>query len=55
MSGLGAFDPDVQPAIDEPRVEAIAGATLCATRFSGKLNGVMKAQGPIGTRLTIPR
>ena len=25
---------------------ASAGATLCATRFSGKLNGVMPATGP---------
>ena len=29
---------------------AIAGATLCATRLSGKLNGVMKLTGPSGTR-----
>lgn len=34
---------------------AIAGATLCATRLSGKLNGVMKLQAPIGTRLVMPR
>jgi hypothetical protein len=34
---------------------AIAGATLCATRLSGKLNGVMNAHAPIGTRLTMPR
>ena len=31
---------------------AIAGATLCATRFSGKLNGVMPSTGPRGTRRT---
>ena len=35
--------------------QAMAGATLWATRFSGKLNGVMKEQGPIGTRRVIPR
>ena len=29
---------------------AIAGATLWAARLSGKLNGEMKLQGPIGTR-----
>src|SRR3546814_459623 len=34
---------------------AIAGATLCATRLSGKLNGVMNAHGPMGTRLAMPR
>ena len=34
---------------------AIAGATLCATRLSGKLNGVMKLQAPIGTRRVMPR
>ena len=34
---------------------AIAGATLCATRLSGKLNGVMKLHTPTGTRLTMPR
>ena len=28
--------------------DASAGATLCATRFSGKLNGVMPRIGPIG-------
>lgn len=33
---------------------AIAGATLCATRFSGKLNGVMKLHSPTGTRRVIP-
>ena len=31
---------------------AIAGATLCATRFSGKLNGAMPSTGPCGTRRT---
>ena len=31
---------------------ASAGATLCATRLSGKLNGVMPAIGPSGTRRT---
>ena len=34
---------------------ASAGATLWATRLSGKLKGVMKAQGPTATRLVIPR
>ena len=34
---------------------AMAGATLCATRLRGKLNGVMKLHTPIGTRLTMPR
>ena len=33
---------------------AIAGAILCAARFSGKLNGEMKLHGPIGTRFHIP-
>ena len=33
---------------------ARAGATLCATRFSGKLNGVMPSTGPIGNCRTIP-
>ena len=31
---------------------ASAGATLCETRLSGKLNGVMPATGPSGTRRT---
>ena len=34
---------------------AIAGATLCATRLSGKLNGVMKLHAPTGTRRVMPR
>lgn len=34
---------------------AMAGATLWATRFSGKLNGVMKEQTPTGTRFVNPR
>ena len=33
---------------------AIAGASLCATRFSGKLNGEIAAIGPIGKRRTMP-
>ena len=33
---------------------AIAGAILWAARFSGKLNGVMNEQGPIGTRFHMP-
>lgn len=31
---------------------AIAGATLCATRFSGKLNGAIPSTGPRRTRRT---
>ena len=34
--------------------EAIAGATLCAARLSGKLNGEMPAIGPIGKRRVMP-
>ncbi len=34
---------------------AIAGATLCATRLSGKLKGVMKLHTPTGTRRVMPR
>ena len=33
---------------------ASAGAILCAARFSGKLNGEMNEQGPIGTRFHMP-
>ena len=33
---------------------ARAGATLCATRFTGKLNGVIPMTGPRAKRLTIP-
>ena len=33
---------------------AIEGATLCATRFSGKLNGVMPNTGPNGNRRSRP-
>ena len=33
---------------------AMAGAILWAARFSGKLNGLMKLQGPIGTRFHMP-
>ena len=33
---------------------ASAGATLCATRFSGKLNGVIASTGPIGKRRSRP-
>ncbi len=33
---------------------AIAGETLCAARFSGKLNGLIPAIGPIGKRRVIP-
>ncbi len=34
--------------------DAIAGATLCAARLSGKLNGLMPAMGPIGKRRVMP-
>ena len=34
--------------------DAIAGATLWAARFSGKLNGLIPAIGPIGKRRVIP-
>ena len=33
---------------------ASAGAILWAARFKGKLNGVMNAHGPMGTRRVIP-
>src|SRR5205085_5125151 len=33
---------------------AIAGASLCATRLTGKLNGEIAAIGPIGKRRTMP-
>ncbi len=33
---------------------ARAGATLCAARFSGKLNGLMNEHGPMGTRFHMP-
>ena len=33
---------------------AIAGASLCAARLSGKLNGLMAATGPIGKRRVMP-
>ena len=42
---LAGFSTNGKPA-------AIAGATLCAARFSGKLNGEMNEHGPIGTRFT---
>ena len=41
------FNTNGQPA-------AMAGATLCATRFNGKLNGVMNDTGPSGTRRVKP-
>ena len=34
---------------------AMPGATLCAARLSGKLNGEMNEHGPIGTRRVNPR
>ena len=45
---LAGFRTNGQPT-------AIAGATLWAARLSGKLNGEMNEQGPIGTRLNMPR
>ena len=33
---------------------AIAGATLCTTRLSGKLNGLIAPTTPIGTRIVKP-
>ena len=34
--------------------DAMAGATLCAARLSGKLNGLIAAIGPIGKRRVMP-
>ena len=34
--------------------DAIAGDSLCAARFNGKLNGLMAAIGPIGKRRVMP-
>ena len=45
---LGGFSTKGQPA-------AIAGAILCAVRFKGKLNGLIKDTAPIGTCFTMPR
>ena len=45
---LAGFNTNGHPA-------AMAGAILWATRLSGKLKGEIRAQGPIGTRWTIPR
>ena len=44
---LAGFSTTGQPA-------AIAGASLCATRFSGKLNGLIAPTTPTGTRRTKP-
>ena len=44
---LAGFKINGQPA-------AIAGATLCAAKFKGKLNGLINEQSPIGTRFVIP-
>ena len=33
---------------------AMAGASLCAARLSGKLNGLIAAIGPIGKRRVMP-
>jgi hypothetical protein len=40
--------------IGEVLPTAMAGAILWAARFSGKLNGAMNEQGPIGTRRHMP-
>ena len=45
---LAGLSTQVQPA-------AMAGATLCAARLRGKLNGLINEQGPMGTRFVIPR
>ncbi len=45
---LAGLSTNGQPA-------AIAGAILCAARFSGKLNGEMKEHAPTGTRRYMPR
>jgi hypothetical protein len=41
----GSFDGGLS-TIEQPA--AMAGATLCAARLSGKLNGLIPATGPIG-------
>lgn len=38
----------------QARTHDKSGATLCATRLSGKFNGVMAAIGPIGNRHVMP-
>jgi hypothetical protein len=45
---LAGLSTNGQPA-------AIAGATLCAAKLSGKLNGEISDTGPIGTRFHCPR
>jgi hypothetical protein len=45
---LAGFNTNGQP-------HANAGTILCATRLSGKFHGVMKPQGPMGTRCHMPR
>ena len=44
---MGVFDAGFRT---NGQPTAIAGATLCATRLSGKLNGVIAATTPTGTR-----
>ena len=41
----GSFDGGLSTMLQPA---AIAGATLCAARLSGKLKGLMPATGPIG-------
>ena len=47
----GSFDGGLS-TIEQPA--AIAGASLWAARFSGKLNGLIAATGPIGNRRVMP-
>ena len=47
-SAEGGFRTMLQPA-------AIAGATLCAARFNGKLKGLIPSTGPTGKRRVMPR
>ncbi len=47
----GSLDGGLR-TIEQPA--AIAGATLWAARFNGKLNGLIPATGPIGKRRVMP-
>jgi hypothetical protein len=48
IAASGATDAGFSTA---PQPAATAGPTLCAARLSGKLNGVIAATTPIGTRM----
>src|SRR3990172_12161814 len=48
----GSFDGGLR-TIELPA--AIAGASLCAARLSGELNGLLAAVGPSGERRGVPR